>query len=56
LINLCCPGAIDHKSLNRKENLNVFQKTENLNLALAAATNLGCHVVNIGAQDIIEGR
>lgn len=36
--------------------MNVFQKTENLNLALGAALNIGCKIVNIGAQDIISGK
>lgn len=36
--------------------MNVFQKTENLNIALTAARHIGCHVVNIGSSDIIAGR
>lgn len=36
--------------------LNTFQKTENLNLVIASAKGIGCRVVNIGAQDLIEGR
>jgi plastin-1 len=30
--------------------------TENQNLALNAAKAIGCQVINIGAQDLIEGR
>jgi plastin-1 len=44
------------RALNRKAKLNVYTKTENLNLALNAARSIGCQVVNIGAQDVIEGR
>jgi plastin-1 len=30
--------------------------SQNINLALNAAKSIGCQVVNIGAQDILEGR
>mmetsp|Transcript_113 Transcript_113/g.206 ORF Transcript_113/g.206 Transcript_113/m.206 type:complete len:631 (+) Transcript_113:113-2005(+) len=56
LINLAVPDTIDERALNKKESLNVYQKTENVNLALNAAKGIGCQVVNIGAQDLIEGR
>ena len=36
--------------------MNVYQKTENLNLALNAAKAIGCQVINIGAHDLIEGK
>lgn len=29
---------------------------ENLNLALNSASAIGCHVVNIGAEDLREGK
>lgn len=29
---------------------------ENLNLSLNSASAIGCHVVNIGAEDLKEGR
>lgn len=56
LINLANPDTIDERAINSKETLNVYQKTENINLALNAAKSIGCQVVNIGAQDIIEGK
>jgi len=56
LINLAVPDTIDERALNKKDTLNVYQKTENVNLALNAAKSIGCQVVNIGAQDLIEGR
>lgn len=31
-------------------------RQENLNLALNSASAIGCHVVNIGAEDLKEGR
>jgi hypothetical protein len=55
LINLACHDAIDERAMNTKKDLNIYQKTENQNLALNAAKSIGCQVVNIGAQDIIDG-
>lgn len=34
----------------------VWLPQENLNLALNSASAIGCHVVNIGAEDLKEGR
>ena len=56
LINLAQYDAIDERAMNLQSALNVYQKTENQNLALNAAKAIGCQVVNIGAQDLIEGR
>ena len=55
LINLAAKDTIDERCLNVKSSLNVYQKTENINLALNAAKSIGCQVVNIGAADIMEG-
>lgn len=55
LINLAAHDAIDERAMNTKADLNIYQKTENQNLALNAAKSIGCQVVNIGAQDIIDG-
>ncbi len=41
--------------VNTKGNLNTFTSTENLNLAINSAKAIGCTVVNIGAQDIMDG-
>lgn len=48
LINLANHDAIDDRAINKKENMNVYQKTENQNLALNAAKSIGCQVINIG--------
>jgi len=56
LINLAVPQTVDERALNKKDKLSVYQKIENLNLALNAAKSIGCQIVNIGAQDMIEGR
>lgn len=56
LINLASMDTIDERALNTKGTLNIYQRTENLNLALNAAKSIGCQIVNIGSQDILEGR
>merc|ERR1719424_2181296 len=56
LINLAEEGSVDERALNKKANMNVYQKTENQNLAINAARAIGCQVVNVGAADLIEGR
>src|SRR3546814_13284821 len=48
--------TIDERALNTRENMNVYQKTENQNLAINAAKAIGCQVTNIGAADLIEAR
>jgi plastin-1 len=49
------PETIDERAINREENLNLYQKTENVNLVINAAKSIGCHIVNVDAQDILEG-
>lgn len=50
------PDTIDDRVLNLGESLNAFQMTENNNLLINSAKAIGCSVINIGSQDIIEGR
>lgn len=38
-----------------KKDMNTFQKTENQNLVVNSAKAIGCTVVNIGPQDLIDG-
>lgn len=56
LINVAVPGTIDERALNIKEKLNVWERVENHNLCLNSAKAIGCSVVNIGTQDLMEGR
>ncbi|KAI3650716.1 hypothetical protein MP228_004197 [Amoeboaphelidium protococcarum] len=56
LINDSVPDTIDERVLNKGNKLNTFQKTENNNVVVNSAKAIGCSVVNIGAQDLIEGR
>eukprot|EP00917_Polyrhabdina_sp_WS-2016_P009934 GHVP01021800.1.p1 GENE.GHVP01021800.1~~GHVP01021800.1.p1 ORF type:complete len:525 (-),score=117.80 GHVP01021800.1:48-1622(-) len=46
---------LDVRALNTNKILNKFQMIENNNLAINSAKALGCHVVNIGSNDLIEG-
>ncbi|KAJ1909489.1 fimbrin [Tieghemiomyces parasiticus] len=56
LINDAAPGTIDERVLNRGKKLSPFQVIENNNLVVNSAKAIGCSVVNIGSQDLIEGR
>ena len=56
LINLAVPGTIDERAINTKRLLNLWEKNENHTLCLNSAKAIGCTVVNIGTQDLSEGR
>ncbi|CAN6447234.1 unnamed protein product [Victoria cruziana] len=56
LINVAVPGTIDERAINTKGMLNPWERNENHTLCLNSAKAIGCTVVNIGTQDIIEGR
>lgn len=56
LINVAMPGTIDERAINIKRVLNPWERNENHTLCLNSAKAIGCSVVNIGAQDLIEGR
>ncbi|KAM4692929.1 plastin-1 [Discoglossus pictus] len=55
MINLSQPDTIDERAIN-KTKLTPFTISENINLALNSASAIGCTVVNIGAQDLKEGK
>ena len=56
LINKAQPDTIDERALNQGEKLNVYQVNENQNIAVNAAKAIGCKVVNVHNEDLIEGR
>jgi plastin-1 len=56
LINLAVPGTIDERAINKKRILNPWERNENHTLCLNSAKAIGCTVVNLGAQDLVEGR
>ena len=56
LVNSAVLGTIDESKINRKANLNIFQKTENVNIAIAGAKKIGCILVNMNPQLIFDKR
>ncbi|KAL6078214.1 Plastin-3 [Balamuthia mandrillaris] len=54
LINDAIPDTIDERVLN-KGDINTYKKHENQTVAINSAKAIGCNVVNIGAQDLIDG-
>ncbi|GAB4849713.1 fimbrin [Ancistrocladus abbreviatus] len=56
LINVAVPGTIDERAINKKRILNPWERNENHTLCLNSAKAIGCTVVNIGTQDLVEGR
>ena len=56
LINKAVPDTVDERAMNQGSSLNVYQMNENQNLVINAAKAIGCKVVNIHNEDLIEGR
>ena len=56
LVNCAVPGTLDDSKINRKANLNIFQKTENINMAITGAKKIGCILVNMNPQLIFDKR
>ncbi|KAJ0987006.1 hypothetical protein J5N97_005362 [Dioscorea zingiberensis] len=56
LINVAVPGTIDERAINIRRVLNPWERNENHTLCLNSAKAIGCTVVNIGTQDLVEGR
>ena len=55
LINTSVPNTIDERTIN-KGKLNKFTIHENQTLAINSASSIGCNIVYIGPQDLMEGR
>ncbi|NWR75885.1 PLSI protein, partial [Centropus unirufus] len=55
MINFSQPDTIDERAINKRK-LTPFTVSENINLALNSASAIGCTVVNIGCQDLQEGK
>ncbi|RWW07712.1 hypothetical protein GW17_00028891 [Ensete ventricosum] len=56
LINVAVAGTIDERAINTKRVLNPWERNENHTLCLNSAKAIGCTVVNIGTQDLVEAR
>ena len=55
MINCSVPDTIDERTIN-KGKISVYKQHENHTLALNSASSIGCNIVNIGAQDLMEGK
>lgn len=56
MINCSAPDTIDERTINKGAKLSLFQKNENLDLAINSAGSIGCSVVNIGPEDLHAGK
>ncbi|CAI0383611.1 unnamed protein product [Linum tenue] len=56
LINVAVPNTIDERAINTKKAPNPWERNENHTLCLNSAKAIGCTVVNIGTQDLVEAR
>ncbi|XP_071689043.1 fimbrin-5-like [Rutidosis leptorrhynchoides] len=56
LINVAVPGTIDERAINTKKVLNPWERNENHTVCLNSCKAIGCTVVNIGTQDLAEGK
>jgi len=54
IVNHSCPDTVDERVINMKPN-SVYQRHENLTLALTSAQAIGCAIVNIDANDLTKG-
>ena len=55
MINKSQPDTIDERTIN-KGKMSIYQKHENLTLALNSAQSIGCNIVNIGPEDLQQGK
>ena len=56
LINKAQEGTIDERVINTKENMNIFNQVENLNLAISAAKSIGLNVIGLNYDAILDGK
>eukprot|EP00768_Dysnectes_brevis_P000628 gnl/Dysnectes_brevis/1137_a1269_3286.p1 GENE.gnl/Dysnectes_brevis/1137_a1269_3286~~gnl/Dysnectes_brevis/1137_a1269_3286.p1 ORF type:complete len:529 (-),score=202.58 gnl/Dysnectes_brevis/1137_a1269_3286:102-1688(-) len=55
LINFAVANTIDERQLSKKK-LNPWLINANLQMCISSARAIGCTIVNVGPQDLIEGR
>jgi len=56
LINKAQEGTIDERVINKKDNMNIFQQVENLNLAISAAKSIGLNCIGLNYDSIMDGK
>ena len=54
LINKAQEGTIDERVINKKENMNIFQQVENLNLAISAAKSIGLNCIGLNYDALLN--
>ncbi len=54
LMNVIQEGTIDDRVINTKDNMNIYQQAENINLALSAAKSLGIATVGLNKDVFFE--
>ena len=55
MINFAQPDTIVETAINKQGDLTVYEKLENQMLVLRSAQAIGCSIVNIGPEDLING-
>ena len=55
MINRSVKDTIDERAINFKK-LDLYRKHANQTLVLNSARAIGCNIINIGPEDLIEGR
>lgn len=59
MINLSVPDTVDERAINKPKSgksLSIYKIHENMTLALNSAQAIGCNIVNIGAEDLEQGK
>lgn len=56
MINVCVPDTIDFRVVNVKPKKNAWEIAENQQLAINSAKSIGCSTVNVGQEDLVQGR
>jgi PH domain/Calponin homology (CH) domain len=57
LVNTIAPGTIPRQKFTDRDELNALQVTENLSVSIQyAREKLGCRLLNIGANDLADGK
>jgi len=59
MINLSAPDTVDERAINKPKSgksLSIYKIHENMTLALNSAQAIGCNIVNIGAEDLEQGK
>ena len=58
MINLSVPDTVDERAINKPKagKLSIYKIHENMTLALNSARSIGCNIVNIGAEDLEQGK